>query len=240
VSDRADHQVGPAARVAVSVGTVLAIVALAVPLLLTPLFIHPALEAAGAPSRLGLDAAQVHELSDRSVQELLLGPGTFAFDGPDGQPFYDASERSHLADARTLLWLCLAGGAVAALAIGLALLRAAPRRRASLWRLISRAGLATTVGVAVLGIVALVAFDTLFTLFHQVFFPGGNWSFDPATQRLVQLYPFGFWQIAAAAAGTLVFLLGLGTWLLGRSMTRRTGRSSPDQHVRSTSSTPGG
>ena len=69
-----------------------------------------------------------------------------------------------------------------------------------------------------------MAFDSLFTLFHQLFFPGGNWSFDPSTQRLVQLYPFRFWQIASAALGMLVFLLGIGAWLLGR---RAAGRQHP-------------
>ena len=68
---------------------------------------------------------------------------------------------------------------------------------------------------------SLVAFDTLFTLFHQVFFPGGNWSFDPSRQRLVQLYPFAFWQLVAAAYGVLVLVLGAGAWLLGQALARR-------------------
>lgn len=226
--DHSERRAKLAIRVAVFMGTILVIVALAVLPLLTPLFVHPALDAAGAPGRLSLDPALAHQLSDRSLQELLLGPGTFAFDGPDGQPFYDTAERRHLADARALLWLCLLAGAVSALVVGAALLRASPGRKVALWRLVSHAGLTAAAAVAVLGIVSLVAFGTLFTLFHQVFFPAGNWSFDPATQRLVQLYPFGFWQIAAAALGALIVLLGLGTWLLGRSMARRT---SAPQHV---------
>ena len=80
--------------------------------------------------------------------------------------------------------------------------------------------------VVVLGIISVVAFDTLFTLFHQVFFPGGNFAFDPDTQRLVQLYPFRFWQIAAAALGVLVFAIAALAWLLGRSISRRASNSS--------------
>jgi integral membrane protein (TIGR01906 family) len=76
--------------------------------------------------------------------------------------------------------------------------------------------------VLVIGLISLVAFDSLFTLFHQVFFPGGNWAFDPDTQRLVQLYPFRFWQIAAGALGVLVLGLGLLAWLLGLQLSRRT------------------
>ena len=46
--------------------------------------------------------------------------------------------------------------------------------------------------------------------------PGGNYAFDPRTQRLVQLYPFAFWQIAAAAYGVLALVLGLTAWIVGR------------------------
>lgn len=212
---------GRLAGAAIVVGTLLVIIATALLPLLTPPFLHPALDAAGSPARLGLPADLAYALSDRSVEELVLGPGTFAFDGPDGSPFYDASERSHLAEARLLLWLCLLAGALSLLAIGAAMLRSDPPWRRSAWRIISRTGAATAVVVIVLGLLSLVAFDALFTLFHQVFFPAGNWSFDPATQRLVQLYPFRFWQLAAGALGLLVLLLGVLAWWLGRRLGRQ-------------------
>jgi integral membrane protein (TIGR01906 family) len=196
--------------------------------LLAPPFIHAALDAAGSADYLGLPATQVHELSDRSVTELVLGPGTFAFDGPNGAPFYDALERGHLSDARTLLWLCLAAGAISALGLMLALARSTARGRALIWRDLSRAGATASLGVVVLAVMSLLAFGTLFTLFHQIVFPGGNWSFDPVTQRLVQLYPFAFWQIVAAAYGSLVLIIGLGAWLLGRMLAKRAART-PDR-----------
>lgn len=211
---------GVPARIGLFVATILALIALAVLPLLTPWFTHAALEAADSAARLGLTEAQARALSDRSVEELVLGPGDFLIEGPDGEPFYDADERSHLGDARLLLGVLLAAGGVSILGLALALLRWSDRR-AAVWTVIGRTGLTTAIVVVVLGLVSLVAFDALFTLFHRVFFPGGNWSFDPATQRLVQLYPFAFWQIAASALGVLVFLLGLATWLLGRWRSRR-------------------
>lgn len=213
----------------VFVGTVLAIIAMAVLPLLTPVFIHPALEAAGSAERLGVEAADARRWSDLSVAELVLGPGSFAFDGPDGPgtgPFYDTAERGHLADARLLLWLCLIGGAVSLFGMGSLIGRAGEERRRTTWRIVSRAGATTAAAVIALAVVSLAAFDALFTLFHQLFFPGGNWSFDPATQHLVQLYPFAFWQVAAAAFGVLVAVLGVAAWWLGR----RLGRSAPS-HV---------
>jgi integral membrane protein (TIGR01906 family) len=175
---------------------------------------HTALDAAGSAERLGLTLTETVAASDRTVADLVLG-GDFAFPAPDGTSFYDADERSHLGDARLLLGLALIAGGVAIIGVAGALL-AWPDRRPATWTVIRRAGLSTSVTVVLLGFVSLVAFDSLFTLFHQIFFPGGNWAFDPETQRLVQLYPVRFWQIAAAALGTLVCLLGLATWLVGR------------------------
>jgi integral membrane protein (TIGR01906 family) len=208
---------------AVFIGTILAIIAVAVLPLLTPAFTHPALDMAGSAGQLAVETGVAHRWSDLSVAELVLGPGSFAFDGPDGPgagPFYDTAERGHLADARVLLWLCLIAGAVSLLGIGGLIARAGEERRRTTWRIVSRAGATTAAAVIVLGVVSLVAFDALFTLFHQLFFPGGNWAFDPATQHLVQLYPFAFWQIAAAAFGVLVAVLGVATWWLGRRLGR--------------------
>jgi integral membrane protein (TIGR01906 family) len=200
------------------IGGLLVILALAMLPLLAPPVVHAALDAAGSAVALGLPSDQTHELSDRSVSELVLGPGTFLFDGPAGAPFYDSVERAHLADARALLWLCLAAGAVSAVALALALGRSSSHGTRQIWRSVSRAGATAVVAVIVLAAASLLAFGTLFTLFHRVFFPGGGWSFDPTTQRLVQLYPFAFWQIMAAAYGSLVLLFGLGAWLLGRRL----------------------
>lgn len=216
---------GLPARIGLFIATVLTIIALAVLPLLTPWFIHRALDAAGSAELLGVTAAQAHELSDRSVEQLIAG-GDFDFEGPDGEPFYDADERGHLGDARILLSVFLIAGGVSLIALAAALTRWQDRRVA-IWTVIRRAGLTTSLVVLVLGAISLVAFDSLFTLFHQIFFPGGNWSFDPSTQRLVQLYPFRFWQIAAAALGILVFLIGLATWLVGRWAAGRAADSTP-------------
>lgn len=214
--DASARRPGRGARVAVFVATILVIIMLAVLPLLTPWFIHATLDAAGSASRLGLETAQVHDLSDRSVGELVVGSGTFDITGPDGTAFYDEDERGHLRDARTLLWALLIAGGLSLLIVGAIHARAGTRGRLDVWRTISRAGLSTLLVVVLLGAVSAVAFGTVFTLFHQVFFPGGNFTFDPATQRLVQLYPFGFWQIAAAALAVLILLLAATAWLFGR------------------------
>lgn len=204
--------------VATFIATILVILALALLPLLTAPFVHAALDAGGSARLLGLDPTTTYELSDRSVAELVGGPGTFAFAGPDGAPFYDESERRHLGDARVLLWLCLVAGALAAVLIALLLATTDRAGRAATWRALSRAGGTIALCVVVIAVIGLIAFEPLFTLFHQVFFPAGGWAFDPATQHLVQLYPFAFWQVAAAAFGLLVLVLGLAAWALGRAL----------------------
>jgi uncharacterized membrane protein len=70
----------------------------------------------------------------------------------------------------------------------------------------------------VIGVVGSVAFEPMFELFHRIFFPGGNWAFDPRTERLVQLYPYAFWQLIAAGLGLVSGVLGVVTWAVARWM----------------------
>ncbi len=182
-------------------GTILAILAAALVPLLTPWLMHPVLDAARSADWLATNPSLAHMLSDRTVDELLFGPGTFTFAGPSGSTFYDPAEVAHLQDARQLLWLLFAAGVLAALGIAVAVIRSTDPGH--IVRAIGLGGAATGIGVIVIGVVGLVAFDPLFELFHRVFFPGGNWAFDPRTERLVQLYPYAFWQIDLRFTGHL-------------------------------------
>jgi len=195
-------------------GTIVAILAISLLPLLTPLVMHPVLDAAQSAAWLGSDPETTHALSDRTVGELLFGPGTFAFQLPAGVPFYDPAEIDHLRDARTLLWLLFGAGTLAVLGMGVALVRS--DRADRIVRAISLGGAVTVIGVVVIGVVGFVAFEPMFELFHRIFFPGGNWAFDPRTERLVQLYPYAFWQLIAAGLGIVAGVLGCITWLAAR------------------------
>lgn len=199
--------------VAVSAATALGILAVAVLLVLPPFVLHPLLDAAGSASFLGVTPAEAHRLSDLTVTELVLGPGTFAFAGPGGGPLFDSAEASHLRDARALLYGFLGLGALALLLVAAAFIRG---RRLMAWQRVARGGGFLAVGVMVVGVVALLAFEPAFELFHRVFFPGGNWAFDPGSQRLVQLYPLAFWRYVSALVGVIALTLGTATWWLAR------------------------
>lgn len=202
--------------------TVVLLLAVSLLPLLTPPFIHAALSASGGAAA-GATLEQSQALSDRTVAELLFGPGTFAIAGPDGAPLYGADEAAHLRDVRLVLYAFLGLAFVAALVLGAAI----ARRRAdpTLWRAIAWGGAALVVGLAAAGVFAALAFGVAFELFHRLLFPGGNWAFDPAHSNLVRLYPLGFWQLSAAAYGGLAIAAGTAAWWFGRRRARTQERS---------------
>ena len=202
----------------VSLATIVVILAASTLVLLHPAYLHAALDASGAPVVLGVAPNEAHALSDQTVRDLITGGG-FAFAGPDGQRFYDAAEASHLHDVRVVLLAFLAIAGAAALLLAWRLVTA--RRDARLWAAIARGAGALAIGVVVLGLFAVLAFDVAFELFHRLFFPGGNWAFDPARQRLVQLYPVAFWQLTSLVLGTLALVVSLVTWSFARSRAAR-------------------
>ena len=198
----------------VSLAGPVVLLGLALLLLFLPVYMHAALDAAGSAEMLGLRRAEAQALSDRTVAELFLGPGTFDFAGPAGERFYGSDEAAHLRDVRLTLFAFLGIVLVSALVLTAVLLR--DGRRPYVWRALARGGALLAGSVLVVGLFALVAFELAFELFHRVLFPAGNWAFDPGSQRLVQLYGLPFWQLTGAALALLAIGLGLATWLLAR------------------------
>jgi hypothetical protein len=182
----------------------LAVLCVAFLLLLTPVWMHFAIEASGGWQVTG-QPASAYALSDRLVAELIGGPGTFPDLGPD--------EAAHMRDARAVFYGFVALSAAGVAFVGVVLARA-PRNPLN-WLAVARGGLWLAMIIVALGIFAAFAFDTAFTLFHEIFFPGGNWAF-PTTSTLIRLYPTGFFELTAAALGVLSVGGGLGVWVLAR------------------------
>lgn len=98
---------------------------------------------------------------------------------------------------------------------------------------------AITAGVGTVGILSAAAlavmfgFDTLFEQFHILSFSNDFWKLNPNTDRLVQMFPMGFWFDVTLAVGVMsviqggaVALAGLGyiIWLDRTSERRRLSR----------------
>jgi hypothetical protein len=69
------------------------------------------------------------------------------------------------------------------------------------------AALAGAGATALIGALAAVAFEALFLAFHAVFFPQGNYLFDPRTENLTLLYPPAYWfGVTLRVGATFVFM----------------------------------
>ncbi len=95
------------------------------------------------------------------------------------------------------------------------LLARGPERRARLWRRLSRTGIVVVAVTIVGGLAGILFFDQAFELFHELFFPAGSYLFDPATEKLVQLFPQAFWIDSTIGVGAVVVALATGLWWLG-------------------------
>lgn len=201
-----------------SVATVIMILGVAVSLFFNPLWIGFEQERAGVPAITGWTSGQVRAVTGSILADLFVGPPTFAA-AVDGQPVLDAAERSHMVDVRNVLLpaMIVLGSAVLLLAV----LFATGRHRAWLWRAIARGSGALTVAGIVIGIAVVFFFDAAFLLFHLVFFPQGNFSFDPRTQRLTQLFPEPFWTETVIAIALVGLLLAAGVTLAARRRAAR-------------------
>lgn len=71
----------------------------------------------------------------------------------------------------------------------------------------------TVVLPAIVGIFALIDFDTLFLIFHKITFSNDDWLFDPATDPIINMLPQEFFmQCALIIVGTM--LIGVITVLI--------------------------
>lgn len=122
---------------------------------------------------------------------------------------FGADEVSHMADVKALFLLTFSVQSASAMFLLLVSGLAAYAFRRAAWGTLAlwlRRGPLIGGGViAVLGVAALVAFDPLFTLFHNIAFPQGNFTF-PQTADLVRVFPFGFWRDITLLIGAMTLV----------------------------------
>jgi integral membrane protein (TIGR01906 family) len=216
---------GQAASVLIAVATAIVIVAVVILPFLSPQWVAFEQGRSNAAAWTGYTTQELGTATGAILADLVFG-GDFAVE-IHGQPVLNERERAHMSDVRTVfrgLWV-LAAISVVALVI-------ASRRadRAGTWRAVGLGARGLAVGVVVLGVVGLVAFDQLFETFHEIFFPAGSYQFDPATDRLVQLFPFQFWDESALVVGAVIIAVAVVVAVIAgrRSLRSRAARSAPD------------
>ncbi len=208
--------------VVIAVSTIIVIIGLTVALFFNPVWVGFAQERAGVAEITGYSPAQVRTVTDAIVSDVILGPPDFTV-SIDGQPVLTDTERGHMVDVfdvvrRALVVLAIAVAALIAFF-------ATNRGQAWPWRAVAvGSGVLVAIG-GVIGIGVLFFFDAVFLLFHRIFFAQGNFTFDPRTQRLVQLLPDQFWTESVTVLALTGFLIAVVVTLVARRRaTSRGGR----------------
>jgi len=90
-------------------------------------------------------------------------------------------------------------------------------------------GLLTLGLLVVFGLLAIVGFDNLFLLFHQLSFSNDFWQLDPNRDYLIIMFPMGFWldatiRVVATSVISAICLSGVsggyllyGRWAISKS-----------------------
>ena len=206
------------AAILTALATAVVIVAVAIVPFLTPPWVDFDQGWAGAIGYTGFTHDELRTATNAILADLVVGPPDFDVT-IRGVPVVNERERAHMRDVRSVF----AGFAVLAglAAVGLVAAYVGARRLGHperAWSAIRSGARGLMVGVVVAGFVAFFAFDAAFEVFHQLFFPGGTYSFNPATDRLVQLFPDAFWSETTMAVGAVVLVLSL---LVARFADRR-------------------
>lgn len=212
------------AAAAVGVAAVIVILGVTVAVFFNPIWIGFEQERTQVPEITGWTADQVRDITGSILADLFLGPPAFTVT-VNGRPVLDAAERSHMVDVRNVVVPAVAifGVALVVLAAGFVITRRDPW----FWRAVAVGSGALTLFGVVAGIGVGFFFDAAFLLFHRVFFPQGNFTFDPRSERLTQLFPGQFWTETSMAIAVLGLFAAAGVTILARRRARRLSARAP-------------
>lgn len=197
------------AGIATSIATAVVITALSILPFLSPAWVAFEQERAEAAAWTGYAGADLRAATDAILADLVVGPPDFDV-AVAGEPVLNERERAHMRDVRSVF----GGFGLIAVASALLLVAAiAGARRLGhperAWRAVRNGARGLIAVVVLAGVVAALAFDVAFEVFHRLFFAGGSYTFDPGTERLVQLFPFRFWSETTMAVGAVIVVLAL-------------------------------
>ena len=189
---------------------------------------------AGVLDTAGISAADLRLLDER-LSDGLFAPlnADTAFDNREMevfgsmQPPFHARELTHLYDCRMLLSPTQPGMLYAVLLLAAALLIFAGRRLRP--EVVGSAWLASALvllPIVMLGIWAVIDFNSAFSFFHRLLFTNDLWLLDPATDLLIRICPSGMFasmglRIALRAAAVLLGIPAVLTILKRISDTRK-------------------
>lgn len=210
----------------IAIATALAIVALTITLFLNPAWVAFEQGRAQAVAWTGYGEVELRAATDAILADLVVGPPEFDV-AVGGGPVLNERERAHMRDVRGVFIGFFALALVTSAAAAVIAARRRGDGRQAIWRAVLLGALGLIVALVMGGLIAVVAFDALFETFHRLFFAGGSYTFDPSTERLVQLFPFQFWQETAIAVGVVSIVIALVVGLVAARRLERDDDPSP-------------
>ena len=144
-------------------------------------------------------------------QELTM---SFLREGEQLQMNYTAQEISHLEDVQKVMDYTNYFFYIVTLLI-FSLLIKHYKHKEEVKVVLKQGGIATMAAMAFILIVSLLFFNEMFTLFHLLFFPQGNWIFA-ADSLLIQTFPVTFF--IRISIGIFILTFGEGALLLGMAL----------------------
>jgi integral membrane protein (TIGR01906 family) len=190
----------------IALGTALAILAIVMPLFLNPLWVAFEQGRSQAAAWTGFAESDLRAVTDSILADLVVGPPAFDVQLA-GATVLDAREQAHMRDVRAVFIGFFAVAAIAVLGAIAVIVRRGRTRRAATWRSVRQGAIALIIALVLVGGFAVIAFDVVFEVFHEIFCAVGSYTFDPATEKLVQLFPFEFWQETALLLGVVAILV---------------------------------
>jgi len=214
-----------AVSIAAAVSTIVAVLGAAVAVFFNPAWVAFEQGRTEVDLWTGWTWDRVHAVTGSVVAEVFLGPGTFSQRLDDGTPVFRPAEAVHMTDVRGVV---LGFALVVAIAIAaLVLARLLDRRGVAFWRGVAGGATVLAVGIVATGIWLGLFFDAAFELFHRLFFAAGSYTFDPAVDRLVQLFPERFWMETSIALAIVGLVASIALAFVARRRMRAAGAADP-------------
>jgi integral membrane protein (TIGR01906 family) len=136
---------------------------------------------------------------------------------------YTNAEISHLQDVKGIItgerFLFIGSYLVVILVFALNM-----KDRSFAKKLLRKGGFTTLIVMGIVLLSLIFGFNTIFTLFHQVFFPQGNWLFSPDS-LLIQTFPLDFFTNISLII--FVQTVILASFFIGVSYLFKNGRDNP-------------
>ncbi len=200
----------------VSAATALVLLGGSIVPFLTPVYVRFEQDRSGADALTGYSPAQLDQVTGAMLADLVLWQGDFGVT-LDGAPVLKDAEIDHMRDVRGVFagFFALVLAAVAVLIVAFRRARGTEARAAT-WRAVAGGARGLAIGIAVVSAFTVLAFDAAFEVFHRLFFSAGSYTFDPRTDKLVQLFPESFWSETAVLVGIVVLAAAVVTWWVAR------------------------